>query len=51
MAYGHHDFALDSGWWPFPEHNEASFREHVEPLITRMEVAGFGYVHPPFFQL
>jgi citrate lyase beta subunit len=51
MVYGHFDFALDSGWWPFPGPAEAAFWDQVEPLIARVEAGGIGYVHPPFFQL
>ena len=50
LAYGHFDFALDSGWWPFPEPHEVRYWEHVEPLIRRWESAGLGWVHPPYFQ-
>jgi citrate lyase beta subunit len=50
LAYGHFDFALDSGWWPFPEPGEARFWEQVVPLVHRLERAGLGYVHPPYFQ-
>jgi len=51
VVYGHYDFALDAGWWPFPEHDEARFWEHVEPLIRRFDEARMGWVHPPFFHL
>jgi citrate lyase beta subunit len=50
LVYGHFDFALDSGWWPFPEPHEPRYWDHVEPLIRRWEEAGLGYVHPPYFQ-
>jgi citrate lyase beta subunit len=51
LVYGHYDFSLDSGWWPFPEHNEPAFWELVEPMIARIEAAGLGYVHPPYLQI
>jgi len=51
VVYGHYDLGLDSGWWPFPEHNEPAFWDHVEPLIARIEAAGLRYVHPPYFHI
>ena len=51
LVYGHWDFALDSGWWPVPDHDHVVFWRHVEPLIERIEGLGLGYVHPPSFQL
>lgn len=51
LIYGHYDLALDTGWWPIPEHDSTAFWEQVGPLIERIEAAGLGYVHPPFFQL
>lgn len=50
LVYGHFDFALDSGWWPFPEPCQPSYWETVDPLIRRWERAGLGYVQPPYFQ-
>jgi citrate lyase beta subunit len=51
VIYGHYDFALDSGWWPFPEHDDPAFWDRVEPLIARIEAAGLGYVHPPYLHI
>jgi citrate lyase beta subunit len=49
IVYGHYDYALDCGWWPIPEHTEPAFWDRVVPLVERLEGAGLGYVHPPYF--
>jgi citrate lyase beta subunit len=49
IAYGHFDYSLDAGDWPFLNHDEAAFWRWVEPIIRVVEGAGLGYVHPPYF--
>lgn len=51
LVYGHYDFCLDAGWWPFPELDDAEYWRHVAPLVARIEAAGLGFVQPPFFHL
>jgi citrate lyase beta subunit len=51
VVYGHYDLGLDSGWWPFSEHNEPAFWDRAEPVIADIEAAGLGYVHPPYFHI
>jgi citrate lyase beta subunit len=51
VVYGHYDYALDAGWWPFPDDRSAGYWRHVESIIQRVEAAGISYVHPPFFRL
>jgi len=51
IVYGHYDYALDSSWWPVPDHDQPGFWQHARPFIEQVERHGVGYVHPPFFQL
>ena len=51
VVYGHYDYSLDSLQWPFLDHDESNFWEHVTPIIQRIEHAGLQYIHPPLFQM
>jgi citrate lyase beta subunit len=48
IVYGHYDYSLDAGHWPFLEHDEVGFWEWVTPIIKEIESSGLCYVHPPF---
>jgi citrate lyase beta subunit len=51
IIYGHYDYSLSVGLWPFPEFVETSFWDLAEPFIAAVEVAGLSYVHPPLFKM
>ncbi len=51
VVYGHYDYSLDAGHWPFLEHDEGDFWKHVTPIIHEIENGGLSYVHPPYFQM
>lgn len=51
VVYGHYDFSLDAGHFPFLEFDESAFWEHVTPIIKRIEAEQLCYIHPPFFQM
>lgn len=47
VQYGHQDFCLDAGYWPFYEQDEIEFWEIVSRFIKIIEAAGLQYIHPP----
>ena len=51
VVYGHHDYWLDAGAWPFPTPREKSYWEPVERVTTPALAAGLRYVHPPEAEL
>lgn len=51
IVYGHYDYSLDVGHWPFLEHDESGFWQHLTPIIHEIENNGLSYVHPPYFQI
>ena len=51
LVYGHHDYWLDAGAWPFPTPREKSYWEQVERVATPALAAGLRYVHPPEAEL
>jgi len=44
--YGYYDYSLDSGHWPFFEHDEVEFWQTASFFIQTVEKAGVRYVHP-----
>lgn len=51
LVFGFFDFALDSGWWPFPDPADPAYWTPLVPVIAATEAAGIGHVHAPFFAL
>ncbi len=47
VVYGHHDYCLDVGCWPFPGPAEQAYWEPVERVAQAAMGAGLRYVHPP----
>ena len=47
VVYGHHDYCLDVGCWPFPGPAEQSYWAPVERVTQAAMGAGLRYVHPP----
>ncbi len=51
VVYGHHDYWLDAGAWPFPGPRDKSYWEPVERVAGPVLAAGLRYVHPPEAEL
>ena len=51
VVYGHHDYWLDAGIWPFPGPRDASYWEPVERIAQPVLAAGLRYIHPPEAEL
>jgi citrate lyase beta subunit len=51
LVYGHFDYALDAGLWPFPGPADPEYWTRLAPILAATETAGLGHVHPPFFGL
>ncbi|MBM3184212.1 MAG: hypothetical protein FJZ64_02790 [Chlamydiae bacterium] len=49
IIYGHADYSLGAGHWPFFEQNQLEFWEIVSPFIQTLEQAGIQYIHTPIF--
>jgi citrate lyase beta subunit len=47
LVYGHHDYCLDVGCWPFPGPAEQAYWEPVKRVAQAAMDAGLRYVHPP----
>jgi citrate lyase beta subunit len=47
LVYGHHDYSLDVGKWPFPSPREQAYWDPVERVAGAAMSAGLRYVHPP----
>jgi citrate lyase beta subunit len=47
VCFGHHDYCLDAGLWPFPEPDTASYWLPAETVARAALAAGLRYVHPP----
>jgi hypothetical protein len=51
IVYGHYDYWLAVGSWPFPGPHEYSYWEPVERIAEPALAAGLRYVHPPEAEL
>ncbi|WP_041744736.1 aldolase/citrate lyase family protein [Coraliomargarita akajimensis] len=51
VVYGHYDYSLNAGHWPFLETDELGYWQLVTPIIQQIESAGLHYVSPPIFDL
>jgi citrate lyase beta subunit len=51
IIYGHYDYCLSAGLWPFPDFDEINYWELIEPFIAQVEDAGLSIVQPPFFSI
>jgi citrate lyase beta subunit len=47
VVYGHHDYCLDVGCWPFPGPAEQAYWEPVKRAAQAAMDAGLRYLHPP----
>lgn len=51
IQYGHQDYSLGAGHWPFWEQDSPRFRAHVEGIVAETEGHGLGYIHTPYMHL
>jgi len=51
IQYGHQDYSLGAGHWPFWEQDSPRFRAHVEGIVAETESRGLGYIHTPYMHL
>lgn len=51
VIYGHHDYWLDAGVWPFPGPRDKFYWEPVQRIAGPALAAGLRYVHPPEAEL
>ena len=51
VVYGHHDYWLDAGVWPFPGRRDPSYWKPVERVAQPALAAGLRYIHPPEAEL
>ena len=47
LFYGHYDYCLDAGCWPFSHPADNAYWELVERVVKGATGAGLRYVHPP----
>ena len=48
VHYGHFDYALDSGLWPFPDPFHKDFWQIVIPMVELLDKYKKVYIHTPF---
>ena len=48
IHYGHFDYCLDANLWPFPDPNQDSFWNLVEPMVALILSYNKTYIHTPF---
>jgi len=48
VHYGHFDYCLDAGLWPFPDPNHDSFWRLIEPMTRLILEHKKTYIHTPF---
>jgi hypothetical protein len=46
ILYGHYDYSLSAGLWPFPEFDETGFWHLADPFIETVESAGLSCARP-----
>ena len=51
IQYGHQDYSLSSGHWPFWEQDRPQFKALVERIVAVAEDNGLGYIHTPYMHL
>lgn len=51
IQYGHQDFSLSAGHWPFWEQDDPAFRAHVEWMVAAVEAKGLNYIHTPYMHM
>jgi len=51
VAFGHCDYYLDCGIFPFPHHNSPSFWDKTKKIIKIIEKRGYTFVNSPVLEL
>jgi hypothetical protein len=51
IVFGHYDYSLSAGYWPFLEFDETGYWEIAGRFIDQVERAGLGYVQAPLFSM
>ncbi len=51
VVFGHYDYSLSAGHWPFLEFDESGYWEIAGRFIDQVEHAGLGYVQAPLFHM
>jgi citrate lyase beta subunit len=47
-VFGLYDLALDSRWWPFPDHDGEELWSVCRPFLDRVEAAGIRFIDAPY---
>ena len=47
VCYGHHDYSLDAGEWPFLTPDDDAYWQRVAAFAAVLRREGLDYVHPP----
>ncbi len=45
--WGHHDYNLDAGYWPFPEQESETYWENTTRLINSLTINGVSFINGP----
>lgn len=51
IIYGHNDYSLEMGHWPFLNEEEVNYWKIVSSFIQQIEKMGVRYIHPPIYSL
>lgn len=51
IVYGHYDYSLDAGVWPFLDFDEIAYWAAASAFIRQVEACHLSYIHPPYFQI
>jgi hypothetical protein len=51
IVFGHYDYSLSAGHWPFLEFDETGYWEIAGRFIDQVERTGLGYIQAPLFSM
>lgn len=51
IVFGHYDYSLSAGHWPFLEFDETRYWEIAGRFINQVELTGLGYIQAPLFSM
>jgi citrate lyase beta subunit len=49
--WGHHDYNLDAGIFPFAEHRSSHYWELTKDMIAKLENSGYGFINGAFLEV